>query len=90
MSHSHEHTLAQLFSHPTSHNLHWRDIVHMFEGLGATCDETKKDHLKVKLNGHEMSFPIPHTSGQTLQDNHEISEMRRFLKQCGCAPAGTH
>jgi hypothetical protein len=90
MSHSHEHTLAQLFSHPTPHNIHWRNIVHMFEGLGATCDETKKDHLKVKLNGHEMSFPIPHASGQTLQDNHEIAEMRRFLKQCGCAPAGTH
>ena len=46
--------------------------------------------FKVKLNGHEMSFPIPHSSGQTLQDNHEIAEIRRFLKQCGLAPASTH
>jgi hypothetical protein len=90
MSHSHENTLAQLFSHPTSHNIHWRDIVHMFEGLGATCEETKKDHLKVKLNGHEMSFPVPKHAGHTLDNDHEIADIRRFLKACGCAPASDH
>ncbi len=76
MSHHFEATLKQIFAHPTSHNIHWRDVVHMFEGLGATCDETKKEHLKVKLNGHEMTFPIP-----------KHSEIRRFLKACGCVPS---
>ena len=90
MSHTHEHTLKQLFAHPTSHNIHWRDIVHMFQGLGATCDETRKDHLKVILKGHEMSFPIPKGGGHTLGDDHEIAAIRRFLKQCGVAPAGAH
>ena len=86
MSHHHK-TLEQLFAHPTSHNIHWRDVVHMFEGLGGTCEETKKEHLKVKLNGHEMSFPIPKHGGHTLESDHEISEIRRFLKTCGCAPS---
>ena len=87
MSHAPEHTLKQIFAHPTRHNIPWRDIVHMFEGLGGTCEETKKDHLKVKLNGHEMTFPIPNGGHHTLEDTHEIAEIRRFLKLCGVAPA---
>ncbi len=87
MSHHTEQTMKQLFAHPTSHNIHWREIVHMFQGLGAQCDETKKDHLKVTLNGHEMTFGIPKQSGHTLGSNHEISQIRRFLKQCGVAPS---
>lgn len=90
MSHHHEATLQQIFAHPTSHNIHWRDVVHMFEGLGGTCEETKKDHLKVKLKDHEMTFHVPHAGGHTLQDNHEIAEIRKFLKLCGLAPAGAH
>ena len=90
MSHSHEHTLAQLFSHPTPHNIHWRDVVHKFEALGATCEETKKEHLKVKLKGHEMTFNVPHAHGHALQDTHAISEIRKSLKLCGLAPQAAH
>jgi hypothetical protein len=79
-------TLTQIFAHPTSHNIHWRDVVHMFEGLGGTCDETKKDHLKVKLSGKEMSFQIPKAGGHTLNSDHEIAAIRRFLKECGFGP----
>jgi len=86
MSSHHTKTLAQLFAHPTSHNIHWRDVVKMLESLGATCTETKQDHLKVILNGHEMTFRIPHGS-HALESNHEIAAIRRFLKQCGVEPA---
>lgn len=89
MGHHPENTLQQVFAHPTSHNIHWRDVVHMFEGLGASCEETKKEHLKVKLNGHEMTFPIPKHGG-TLGSDHEISEIRRFLRLCGCEPKAAH
>jgi hypothetical protein len=88
MPHSHDPqtTLAHVFSHPTSHNIHWKDIVKMFEGLGGTCEETKHDHLKVRLAGKEMSFKIPHGGNHVLQDDHEISAIRRFLRECGHAP----
>ncbi len=79
-------TLKQVFAHPTSHNIHWRDIVQMFEGLGGTTEETKKEHLKVKLNGKEMTFGVPHHGRHTLEDNDEIGHIRRFLKECGCEP----
>ena len=86
MSHHHTETLAQVFAHPTSHNIHWRDIVKMFEGLGGTVEETKHDHLKVKLAGKEMSFKVPHGGNHVLQDDHEISAIRKFLRECGHAP----
>ena len=89
MSHAQQ-TLKQWFSHPTSHNIHWRDIVHMFEGLGGTCDETKHDHLKVKLAGKEMSFSIPKGGNHALSSDDEIGAIRHFVKDCGLAPEKTH
>lgn len=88
MSSPHNKTLEQLFAHPTSHNIHWRDVVRMFEALGGTCTETKQDHLKVVLGSQEMTFRIPHGS-HALDSNHEISAIRRFLKQCGFEPVGS-
>ncbi len=84
MSHSNHQTLARIFAHPTSHNIHWRDVVHLFAELGGRTEETKKDHIKVFLADKEMSFPVPH--GGTLEDDHEISAIRRFLKDCGFEP----
>ena len=84
----HLRTLDQLFAHPTSHNIHWRDVVRMFEDLGGSAEQTKHDHLKVKLAGREMTFSIPRGGGHTLQNDHEISSIRRFLKECGFSPAG--
>jgi hypothetical protein len=34
-----------------------------------------------------MTFPIPKHGGHTLDNDHEISEIRRFLKACGCVPS---
>ncbi len=56
----------------------------MFIDLGATAESTKHEHLKVILAGKEMSFPIPH--GGTLSRDHEISAIRKFLKDCGFGP----
>lgn len=73
MPHQHLRTLSQLFAHPTSHNIHWRDVIHLFNTLGGTTEQTKHDHLKVKFTDREMTFPIPRGSGSTLQSDHEIS-----------------
>lgn len=88
MSSQHQKTLEQLFAHPTSHNIHWRDVVRMLESLGASCTETKQDHLKVVLNGHEMTFRMPHGT-HALDSNHEIAALRRYLRQCGIEPVQT-
>jgi len=87
VSHHHQKTLDQLFAHPTSHNIHWRDVVQLFESLGGVTETTRHDHLKVKLAGREMTFAIPRTGGHVLQSDHEISSIRRFIRECGFAPA---
>ncbi len=87
---NHTRTLEQLAAHATSHNIHWREIVQMFESLGGTTEETKHDHLKVKLAGREMSFKIPHGAGHVLQNDHEIGQLRRFLRECGFEPEKAH
>lgn len=87
---SHARTLEQIFSHPTPHNIHWRDVVKMFEALGGTTVETKHDHLKVKFGEREMTFKIPHSGGHVLENDHEISQIRKFLRECGLAPTATH
>ena len=86
MSHRHHTTIDRLFAHPTSHNIHWREIVALFGELGGTADETAKDHLKVRLAGREMTFRIPHGGGHALSDDHQISAIRRFLTECGFGP----
>jgi hypothetical protein len=33
---------------------------------------------------------VPKHAGHTLDNDHEIADIRRFLKACGCAPASDH
>jgi hypothetical protein len=55
----HRRTLEELFAHPISMNIDFWKVENLFEDLGAEMDETGSGNLKVKLNGQEMSFPIP-------------------------------
>lgn len=89
MSHTNHQTIDRIFAHPTSHNIHWRDVIALFGELGGRCEETKHDHLKVFLSGKEMSFKVPHGGKNTLDDDHEIAVIRKFLKECGFGPNGT-
>jgi hypothetical protein len=86
MSHKHEHTIAKIFAHPMDMNIAWRDVVHLFEHLGAEVDHTKHGQLKVKLKGHERSFGIPHHE-HTVKSRDEVIALRHFLEQAGLAPA---
>lgn len=86
MSHKHEHVLTRLFAHPMDMNIHWREVVHMFESMGATVDQTKHGQLKVKLNGKEQTFGVPH-HGHSLDSRDEIQRIRHFLTDAGVAPA---
>jgi len=86
MSHKPEKTLTQLFSHPIPMNLKWKDVVHMFESLGAEVEVVHGGREKVKLNGEEQTFHIPH--GKTLDSKDEVVEIRHFLERAGVKPEG--
>jgi hypothetical protein len=77
-------TLEELFAHPISMNIDFWKVVNLFKDLGAEVDETKKDHLKVKLGGQEMSFPIPRK--KNIGNKHEVVAIRDFLERAGVTP----
>ena len=80
----HRRTLQELFAHPISMNIDFWKVENLFEDLGAEIDETGKGNLKVKLNGQEMSFPIPHK--KNIDSKHEVVAIRDFLKSAGVTP----
>ena len=80
----HRRTLQELFAHPISMNIDFWKVENLFDDLGAEIDETGKGNLKVKLNGQEMSFPIPHK--KNIGSKHEVVAIRDFLKSAGVTP----
>ena len=80
---SHQRTLEQLFGHPISMNIRWKDVVHLLESLGADVSVVH-GRQKVALNGHEATFRIPH--GKTLDSKDEVVQVRHFLERAGVTP----
>jgi hypothetical protein len=85
MQHKDRTTLAEIFAHPVSHNVAWRDVVSLFEAVGAEVTDTKNDGLKVKLAGNERTFHRPHHKNVDSTD--EIVEIRKFLEESGVSPS---
>lgn len=87
MSNKHLHTVTKFFAHPIDMNIAWRDVVRMFEALGAELDHTRHGQLKVRLGGKEKSFGIPHHE-HTVKSRDEIVSIRHFLESAGIGPEG--
>lgn len=84
MSHNAQRTLSEIFSHPINMNIHWKDVVHLFESLGGEVEVVHGGREKVKLNDHEFTFHIPH--GKTIGSRDEVMQIRHFLEQAGMGP----
>lgn len=85
MSNKHHKVLEQIFSHPISMNIDWKDIEHLLESLGGELDTTHHSHVKVHLAGKSFSFNKPRHS--KLEDKNELLALQHFLKDAGFAPA---
>lgn len=85
MSHKHQNTLNKLFAHPIEMNIAWRDVLNLLESLGGKLDHTKHGQMKVKLNGTEKTFGIPHHE-HTIKSRHEVVSLRNFIEIAGFAP----
>lgn len=85
MGHAHHEIVDRVFAHPMDMNIHWREIVRMFEKLGGTTEETRHGRLKVHLAGKETTFTIPHHSN-TLDSRDELVQIRHFLESAGFKP----
>lgn len=78
-------TLQHLFAHPLHMNTKWKDVVHLFEALGAEVEVVQGGREKVRLNGQEATFHIPHS--RILDSKDEVVQIRHFLERCGIDPS---
>ncbi|NIM40158.1 MAG: addiction module toxin, HicA family [Hydrogenophaga sp.] len=81
MKRSHERTLKQLWAHPVSANLAWKDIEALFRALGADVSEREGSRVAVVLFGEVKVFHRPHPSPHT--DKGAVASVRRWLEQHG-------
>lgn len=75
----HRKTLEKLFTHPTSHNIQWHDVLSLLQAV-AEVDETHDGHYKVKLGGEAQTF-VAHRGADV--DRQQVVDLRRMLKEAG-------
>ncbi len=83
MNHRHRKVLHALFAHPVSGNIDFKEVVHVFEELGAEIENKAGNRIGVKLNGHSAAFSHPHHD----LPKEEVAQIKKFLATCGVDPA---
>lgn len=82
--HKHVATVKSIFSHPIPMNIHWMDVEHLFTSMGGQVEVVHGGRAKVKLNGNEHTFHIPH--GKVLDSKDEVVQIKHFLEKAGVSP----
>lgn len=80
---SHTRTLDQLFQHPLSHNIEWKDVVRLLEAVGQV-DEEHNGKLRVALNKETIVLRRPHND---VLDVEQLVEIKHFLERAGVTPS---
>jgi len=70
-----------LFHHPSSHNLKWHDVVHLFETLGAAMEKPNHEYV-LTIGEATLVMRRPHSKDLTSE---EIRDLRHFLAAPGAA-----
>ena len=74
-------TLAQVFRHPSGHNIEWHTVVSLLHAV-ATVHETNKGHLLVTIGDESETFEPRHKDIDTEQ----LANLRRLLTKTGFGP----
>jgi hypothetical protein len=79
----HRDTLRQIFEHPTSHNIEWRQVTDLLETVG-TVTVHRDGKVAVQL-GDELEFLEP-PAGKDIDDQ-MVVDLRRMLTGAGYNPS---
>jgi len=79
----HRKTVEKLFTHPTSHNIQWHDVLSLLQAV-AVIDEAKEGRYKVTLGPETQTFDAPRG---TDIDTQMVVDLRRMLKGAGIEPS---
>jgi hypothetical protein len=80
----HRDTLKEIFGHPASGNIEWRQVKALLESVG-TATEEHKGKLRVTLGDETEVLQPPR--GKDI-DQQTIVDLRRMLRRAGLAPSG--
>jgi hypothetical protein len=84
--HGHDRTiLDQIFHHPTSNNLEWREVVAFVGRIGST-DEKRDDKWGFTLAGQTATFLRPRDKDM---DPREVERLRHLMQDAGLSPYST-
>jgi hypothetical protein len=75
LSGSDRRTYEALFHHPSSNNLKWHDIVHLFEKLGTVTEKTNHEYV-MTIGEAQHIMRRPHSKDLTSE---EIRDLRHFV-----------
>jgi hypothetical protein len=75
----HRKTVEKLFSHPTSHNIQWHDVLSLLKAV-AEVEETHEGRYRVRLGDETQTFTVPKG---TDVDPQQVVDLRRMLKEAG-------
>jgi hypothetical protein len=82
LSNHHRNTLRQIFQHPVSHNIEWREVSSLLETVGSVA-EHHDGKLEVTL-GSETEFLEPPVHKDI--DTQMVVDLRRMLTKAGYGP----
>jgi hypothetical protein len=78
----HRDTVERIFSHPTSHNIQWHDVLSLLEAVGSVTQE-HDGRVKVTLGPETETFTRPRHADI---DTQMVVDVRRMLKGAGITP----
>lgn len=84
--HGHDRTiLGQIFHHPTSNNLEWREVVAFIARIGS-AEEKRDDKWGFTLAGRTATFLRPRDKDM---DPREVERLRHLMQDAGLSPYAT-
>lgn len=84
LNHHHRDTVRRIFSHPTTANLEWREVLSLLEAVGTVHEE---HNGKFKVNLGPETEVIERPRGKDV-DKQMIADLRRMLTGAGISPEG--
>ncbi|HEY5990583.1 MAG TPA: hypothetical protein VIV12_29955 [Streptosporangiaceae bacterium] len=83
LNHHHRDTLERIFSHPSSGNIEWRQVLSLLEAVATTTEELN-GKFKVTLGSETEVLQPP--DGKDI-DQQMVVDLRRMLTNAGLAPS---
>jgi hypothetical protein len=84
LNNHHRDTLRKIFTHPTSANIEWRQVLSLLEAVG-TVEEEHNGKFKVALGPESEILERPRAKDI---DKQMVVDLRRMLTEAGLSPDG--